>query len=133
MAYSEISLDDAWELLAADSDAALVDVRTEAEWNFVGMPDLATLGKRVQLAEWTRYPDGSPNDEFVGQATDGLSAEHPILLICRSGARSRAAAQRLEAAGFEHVYNVTDGFEGNLDGNGHRHGGWKDALPWQQS
>ena len=133
MPHSEISLEDAWSMLTDDADAALIDVRTAAEWNFVGRPDLASIGKEVRLAEWTRFPDGSQNEGFVEQATDGLRSDQPILLICRSGARSRAAAQRLEAAGFPKVYNVSAGFEGDLDGNGHRHGGWKEQLPWQQS
>ncbi len=133
MPHSEISLDEAWSILTDDADATLIDVRTTAEWNFVGLPDLASLGREVRLAEWTRFPDGSPNDQFVEQATTGLEPQQPMLLICRSGARSRAAAQRLEAAGFPNVYNVTAGFEGDLDANGHRHGGWKERLPWHQS
>ena len=133
MAYSEISLQDAWAMLADDPDAVLVDVRTTAEWAFVGLPDLGGLGKRVRTAEWTRFPGGDQNPDFVQQATDGIQPDQAVLLLCRSGARSRAAAQRLEAAGYPQVYNVTAGFEGDLDGDGHRHGGWKDHLPWQQS
>lgn len=133
MSYSEISLDDAWSLLTDDPRAALIDVRTVAEWNFVGVPDLGPIGKQVRTVEWTRFPDGAPNTEFMQQATEGLSADQPVLLLCRSGARSRAAAKSLEAAGFPNVFNVTAGFEGDLDSGGHRHGGWKDALPWKQS
>ena len=133
MAYSEISLEDAWSMLASDPNAALIDVRTAAEWNFVGVPDLASIDKRVRLIEWTRFPDGSPNEQFVEQATEGLDPGQSILLLCRSGARSRAAAQRLESQGFPQVFNVSAGFEGDLDSQGHRHGGWKEQLPWQQS
>ena len=133
MGYSEISLEDAWSMLAGDPNAALVDVRTIAEWNFVGMPDLSSIGKDVKAAEWTRFPDGSPNTEFVEQVAGGLEAEQPVLIICRSGARSRAAAQALGHAGFTQLYNVTAGFEGDLNSDGHRHGGWKDSLPWRQS
>lgn len=133
MAYSEIALQDAWQLLADNADAVLVDVRTTAEWSFVGLPDLTSIGKRVRQAEWTRFPTGDPNPDFMTQATDGVSGDQPVLLLCRSGARSRAAAEMLEAAGYPTVFNVTAGFEGNLDANGHRHGGWKDQLPWQQS
>lgn len=120
-------------MLSSDDAATLIDVRTTAEWNFVGVPDLSEVGKQVRLVEWSRYPDGSANDRFVEQATEDLAADQPLLLLCRSGARSRAAAQTLEAAGFPRVYNVTAGFEGDLDGGGHRHGGWKERLPWRQS
>jgi rhodanese-related sulfurtransferase len=133
MAYSELSLDDAWSILADQQSAVLIDVRTTAEWNFVGTPDLSSIGKELRLAEWTRFPDGSPNPDFVQQATEGLSTDQPVLFLCRSGARSRAASEQLAALGYQQVYNVTAGFEGDLDANGHRHGGWKDTLPWRQS
>lgn len=120
-------------MLAENPSAQLIDVRTTAEWSFVGLPDLSSIAKQVRPVEWTRFPDGSPNQDFVAEATDDLTAEQPILLLCRSGARSRAAAQALNAAGFPDTYNVTAGFEGDLDSSGHRHGGWKDHLPWQQS
>jgi rhodanese-related sulfurtransferase len=133
MTYSEISLEDAWSMLTDDANAVLVDVRTIAEWNFVGMADLSSIGKEVMAVEWNRFPDGSPNPEFVEQAGGPLSPEQPVLIICRSGARSRAAAQALAGAGFSRLYNVTTGFEGDLNADGHRHGGWKDHLPWRQS
>lgn len=127
-----VDLDKTWEALSSDSNAVLVDVRTQAEWSFVGTPDLTQLGKQVRLVEWTMYPGGNPNPHFVDQATDGLDPSQPIYLVCRSGARSMAAAQALEAAGFSSTFNVAPGFEGDLDDEGHRHGGWKDSLPWRQ-
>ncbi|MEM7274034.1 MAG: rhodanese-like domain-containing protein [Actinomycetota bacterium] len=130
---SELTLDQAWTALETDPDAVLIDVRTVAEWNFVGLPNLGSLGKAVRTVEWVRFPDGAPNPQFVAQATEGLTPTTTVLLLCRSGARSRAAAQALAAAGFPDVHNVTAGFEGDLDPEGHRHGGWKDALPWIQS
>lgn len=133
MTHSEISLEDAWSMLADNPDAALIDVRTVAEWNFVGLPDLSSVGKEVRAIEWTRFPDGSPNPDFMAQAGAGLNPDQPVLLLCRSGARSRAAAQAMGAAGFSQMFNVTAGFEGDLDADGHRHGGWKDSLPWRQS
>ncbi len=133
MAYSEISLEQAWSILSEDEGATLIDVRTVAEWNFVGTADLSSIGKKARLVEWTQFPGGAPNPDFVDQATQGLDRGRPVLLLCRSGARSRAAGERLASLGFEAVYNVTAGFEGDLDSDGHRHGGWKDALPWQQS
>ena len=133
MTYSEISLEDAWSMLADDADAALIDVRTIAEWNFVGLPDLASISKEVVAVEWTQFPDGSPNLDFVDQVSHHLGADQPVAIICRSGARSRSAANALAAAGFTKLFNVSVGFEGDLDQQGHRHGGWKDHLPWQQS
>ena len=133
MAHTEMSLEDAWSMLSSEDAATLIDVRTTAEWNFVGVPDLAAIGKEVRLVEWSRFPDGSANERFVEEATADLTADQPLLLLCRSGARSRAAAQVLEAAGFPRVYNVTAGFEGDLDTDSHRHGGWKERLPWRQS
>lgn len=130
---SELSLEQAWERLKADPDAVLIDVRTTAEWNFVGVPDLRSVDRQVRLVEWVGFPDGAPNPEFLNQATEGLAPEQCVLLLCRSGARSRAAAAALGGAGFGDVHNVTAGFEGDLDADGHRHGGWKDQLPWTQS
>lgn len=132
MSVRNADLDSTWEALSSNPEAVLVDVRTQAEWSFVGTPDLSSIGKQVRLVEWTMYPAGSPNPHFVDQATDGLDPNQPIYLVCRSGARSMAAGQTLEAAGFSTTFNVSAGFEGDLDDEGHRHGGWKDSLPWRQ-
>jgi rhodanese-related sulfurtransferase len=127
-----------WDLLAEHPDAVLVDVRTDAEWRYVGTPDLSGLGRQVVLAEWVRFPDGAGNPEFLAQLADaGIApgAQHLVLFICRSGVRSVAAAKAATAAGIAPSYNVLDGFEGNVDAAGHRGvGGWKSAgLPWRQS
>jgi len=130
----ELSLDESWAMLADDPNAVLIDVRTAAEWNFVGVPDLDEIGKQARFVEWIRFPDGAPNPDFVGQATADLAAGQPILLLCRSGARSLAAAKVLTEAGYGPTYNVTAGFEGPLDERGHRSGGWRHAgLAWRQS
>jgi len=117
----------AWELLEQAS-AVLIDVRTTAEWTFVGVPDLSALGKEPRMVEWTRFPTDEPNPDFLTQATADLDREQPVLLLCRSGARSRAAAEEMAANGFTNTYNVSAGFEGPLADDGHRHGGWKDEL-----
>jgi rhodanese-related sulfurtransferase len=126
----------AWEALKADENARLVDVRTDAEWNFVGVPDLHDAGKETVLIPWQVYPTMQRNGGFEDDLTQaGLTPAHAIYFICRSGARSMAAAQAARAAGFPHVFNVADGFEGPPDGQGHRGGtaGWKaDKLPWRQ-
>jgi rhodanese-related sulfurtransferase len=125
-----------WEALRKDPKAQLVDVRTDAEWNFVGLPDLSSLGKQVVPIQWQVYPTMAPNAAFTEQLKEaGFTAEHHIYFICRSGQRSMAAAQEAQAAGFPHSYNVADGFEGAVDAAGHRGltAGWKaEGLPWRQ-
>lgn len=126
----------AWDALKADSSAQLCDVRTEAEWTFVGIPDLGELDREVTLIPWQVYPSMQRNTAFVDHLRQaGFGPETPIYFLCRSGARSLAAAEAASAAGYAHVYNVADGFEGPLDPHGHRGtvGGWKAAgLPWRQ-
>lgn len=133
MAAPDVSLEDAWSALADDPSAVLIDVRTTAEWTFVGVPDLTTVGKSLRTVSWTEWPGGVANASFLDEAGAGLETNQPIYLLCRSGARSRAAAVALEAAGYTNTFNVVAGFEGDLGPDGHRHGGWKDTLPWLQS
>lgn len=137
----DVTPEHAWELLERNPKAQLVDVRTVAEWNFVGAPELSGLGRDVHKVEWQRFPDMSPNPDFVAHVAErlrnsGADADTPILFLCRSGARSRAAAIAMTAAGFNRAFNVASGFEGDKDAVGHRGtvGGWKAAnLPWRQS
>jgi rhodanese-related sulfurtransferase len=132
----DISATEAWDRLKNDPRAQLLDVRTVAEWNFVGLPDLSAIGRRVHCVEWQSFPSGAPNLGFVveaGQALDDPRAQ--VMVICRSGARSRAAAIALTGAGFTQAFNIAGGFEGDADAEGHRGGvnGWKAAsLPWRQ-
>jgi rhodanese-related sulfurtransferase len=131
----DVAPQDAYAALAADEDAVLVDVRTTAEWSYVGLPDLSALGKRVVCVEWQRFPDGAVNGDFVEQLQDaGLPDGAPIYFICRSGVRSVAAAEAATRAGLEPSYNVLEGFEGPHDEHGHRAvAGWKNSgLPWRQ-
>jgi rhodanese-related sulfurtransferase len=125
-----------WEALQANPQAQLCDVRTDAEWNFVGIPDLHDIGREAVLIPWQLYPSMQRNAGFVEHLREaGLTPETPIYFLCRSGARSLAAAQAAAAAGFTQVYNVAEGFEGPLDPEGHRGtvGGWKaEGLPWRQ-
>ena len=125
-----------WEALRKDPRAQLVDVRTDAEWTFVGLPDLSSAAKQVVPIQWQVFPTMQPNAEFAEQLkAAGFTAEHHIYFICRSGQRSLAAARAAQAAGFPHVYNVAEGFEGGVDAAGHRGAvsGWKaDGLPWRQ-
>ena len=121
--------------LQADENAVLVDVRTTAEWSYVGVPDLTQIGKRAIFVEWQRFVDGAVNDGFVEQLREaGVGEGAPLYFLCRSGARSAAAARAATAAGLGPAYNVSDGFEGGLDSDGHRMvTGWKAVgLPWRQ-
>ncbi len=125
-----------WEALQEDAQARLVDVRTDAEWTYVGLPDLGEAGKRPVLIPWQVFPTMQVNGAFVDQLKQsGLTPEHHIYFLCRSGVRSLAAAQAAIQAGFPHAYNIADGFEGPPDAEGHRgtQAGWKaDGLPWRQ-
>jgi rhodanese-related sulfurtransferase len=125
-----------WEMLKTNPEAQLVDVRTDAEWNFVGVPDLSEAGKQTVLIQWQVYPSMQRDPAFEDRLKRaGLSPDNHVYFICRSGVRSLAAAEAARAAGFPHVFNVADGFEGPVDGEGHRGraAGWKaDELPWVQ-
>jgi rhodanese-related sulfurtransferase len=127
---------DVWDALLSDPAAALVDVRTEAEWTFVGVPDLSQAGKRVLLIPWQVFPTMAVNADFVEQMADaGVTPADRIYYLCRSGVRSLAAARAAIACGFVHGFNVADGFEGPVNARGHRGqvAGWKAAgLPWRQ-
>ena len=131
-----ISPPQVWNALREDPQAQLVDVRTDAEWTYVGLPDLAAAGKQPVLIPWQIFPKMELNAGFIDQLKQaGFAPEHHIYFLCRSGVRSLAAAQAAQAAGFTHAYNVADGFEGNPDGEGHRGrvAGWKaEGLPWRQ-
>jgi len=128
---------EAWRLLEDDPSALLIDVRTPPEWSFVGVPDLAALGKATVFVPWQGYPAMALNPSFADDlAASGVAAGAPLVFICRSGVRSAAAAALMTARGFPRCYNLAGGFEGPLDAVGHRGGagGWKAAgLPWKQS
>jgi rhodanese-related sulfurtransferase len=132
----DISPKQAWELLCSDSRAVLVDVRTPAEWAYVGIPDLAGIAKKPVLVPWVDFPAMQPNARFVDQVTTALDPEVPVVLLCRSGVRSKAAAIALTAAGFGPCYNIASGFEGDPNAERHRGtvSGWKvEGLPWVQT
>ncbi len=132
----DVSAQRAWEALTGEPDAYLVDCRTDAEWQYVGVPDLRRAHKQVVLVSWQYFPSGNVNRSFVAELRDaGLEAGHQIYFLCRSGVRSLAAAEAAQSEGFARVFNVADGFEGPHDQAGHRGAiaGWKAAgLPWRQ-
>lgn len=123
-------------LLEREPRALLVDVRSAPEWEYVGRPDPEALDGRVAFVSWKTWPGMRPNPDFVpAVAAAGAGLDRPLLLLCRSGQRSREAAVALTAAGFGPCWNVSDGFEGPKDAAGHRNtlAGWRAAgLPWVQ-
>ncbi len=136
----DVSPAEAWDMLNQTPSAQLIDVRTRAEWSYVGLPDLSGIGRKPVLAEWQSFPDGARNMQFATEAEQALGAsggdrDAPVLVLCRSGARSRAAAMALTARGYTRAYNIANGFEGDHDEQGQRGhlNGWKaDHLPWRQ-
>ncbi|MBK9081049.1 MAG: rhodanese-like domain-containing protein [Rhizobiales bacterium] len=132
---------EAYELMTKDASAQLVDVRTHAEWTYVGAPDLAPLGRQTVFCEWQTYPSGQASPTFLADLDRALASasaapDATLVFICRSGVRSRAAASVARAAGRARCVNVSDGFEGPLDADGRRGviSGWRaSGLPWRQS
>ncbi len=126
----------AWEILVQDKDAVLVDVRTDAEWLFVGLPDLGALAKEPVKIAWQVYPSMQVNPNFVEAVKSAApKPDAPILFLCRSGQRSKSAAIAVTQVGYSRCYNISEGFEGDKDAQAHRGtvGGWKVAgLPWKQ-
>lgn len=122
--------DEAYEILQSAPGAKLVDVRSHAELDFVGhIPGSIDI-------EWATYPGMKPNPNFIAQLEQQVDKESLVIFICRSGVRSNQAAAAATKAGFRDCYNVMEGFEGDMDSEGHRNtiGGWRVAgLPWEQS
>jgi len=133
----ELTSKEAWQFLESDEKSVLVDVRCDAEWAFVGLPDISSLGKTVIRVSWQLFPKMNIDSSFLEQiSASGCHSSYITMFICRSGARSREAANASAISGFSHAYNVFDGFEGPHDELGHRgqESGWKAAgLPWVQS
>ncbi|WP_206378142.1 rhodanese-like domain-containing protein [Sneathiella limimaris] len=133
----DITPNEAWDILQSNPDAILVDVRTNAEWAFVGVPDLTALNKSCHMISWVMFPDMSPNPTFLDQIQEvQADKSQPILFLCRSGVRSIAAAIAATKEGYETCYNILEGFEGDHDTHGHRGtvGGWKVRnLDWKQN
>jgi rhodanese-related sulfurtransferase len=133
MYRGDLSPQEAFDRLKKNPNAVLIDVRTQPEWTFVGVPQI----DRLMRVSWQIYPQMEINGRFASEVESmGLSKDAEILLICRSGARSASAATALTTAGFCNCWNVAQGFEGDKDATGQRGktNGWKAAgLPWVQS
>jgi rhodanese-related sulfurtransferase len=136
----DVSVLETWKRLEGDPKAVLVDVRTRAEWAFVGIPELSRINREVLLMEWQTFPDSRTAPDFAERldaalAANGADKSTEIFFICRSGGRSRMAAEVMASAGYGRCRNVMEGFEGPLDATRHRSriGGWKFAgLDWAQ-
>ena len=131
----DITPQESWKILSDNPDAVLVDVRTQAEWNWVGVPELSPLGREVVFVQWNTA--SGRNENFVDDliAAGVTPGDRPVIFLCRSGNRSISAAEAATAAGIGPSYNMLDGFEGQLDAQGHRGStGWRaDGLPWKQT
>ncbi len=132
-----ISAKQAWDICQQNPRALLIDIRSSMEYLFVGHPEGAVH------VPWIDEPDWVVNPNFVtdvrklmlGGVIEGDHSSAPVILICRSGKRSKEAGQALVEAGIPNVYNIDEGFEGDLDEHHHRStiGGWRfHGLPWQQ-
>ena len=140
-AVDNVDVETTWQSLATRPRSQLINVRTRAEWTYVGIPDLGSIGKRAVLVEWQTFPDQTVDPRFVERLTGELKAlgaqsDDDLFFICRSGGRSLAAAKAMAEAGYRACHNVAGGFEGPLDENRHRGsaGGWKaTGLPWLQA
>ncbi|MDG1437706.1 MAG: rhodanese-like domain-containing protein [Emcibacteraceae bacterium] len=131
----DVTPQEAWELLASDKNAVLVDVRTLAEWKCVGVTDLSSLSKDNIYIEWVSLPDGTPNGNFLAELEKAVpNKEASIYFLCRTGVRSIAAAIAATSAGFGNSHNILEGFEGGQDDKGHRGrvSGWQGRdLSWK--
>jgi rhodanese-related sulfurtransferase len=135
-----IDVEATWQAPASRPRSQLIDVRTRAEWTYVGIPDLGSLSKRAILVEWQSFPNQSIDPHFSVRLAGELSAlgvrqDDDLFFICRSGGRSLSAAKAMAAIGYRACHNVAGGFEGPLDDERHRgtSGGWKaTGLPWLQ-
>ena len=126
-----VTPEEAYALLQAGPGARLIDVRTSAERDWVGKVALPEV--KLGAAQWTLYPGGAPNPDFLQQLELQAGKDDIVLFLCRSGVRSRHAAKLATENGYRNAYDILEGFEGDKDANGHRKtvGGWcKAGLPW---
>ncbi len=122
---------EAYALLMADPAIKIVDVRTDAERDWIGSVNVPEL-QHAEI-QWSFYPSGKGNPDFMKQLTAVAGADDVILFLCRSGVRSRHAAKLAHEHGYAHCFDILEGFEGDKDDHGHRKtlGGWcKAGLPW---
>jgi len=135
----DVTAREAWDALAQDPAAVLVDVRTQVEWQLIGKPDLSSIEREPIYLQWVTMQ--GVNQNFVEELQTALSERGAaqsaaVYFMCQSGGRSKMAAMQCAELGYSSSYNIADGFEGALDEHQHRNSvsGWKVAgLPWTQS
>lgn len=122
---------ESYTLLHTDPNVKLVDVRTDAERDWIGRVDIP---QNQHLAvQWNLYPEGKPNPDFLQQLSEITDKANVLLFMCRSGVRSRHSATLAAEHGYINCFDVLEGFEGEKDADGHRKNinGWcKAKLPW---
>ncbi len=128
----------AWQMMEENPRTILIDIRSTMEYLFVGHP------KGAVHIPWIDEPNWTVDPHFVtrvrelmlgGAICDVEEGCAPVILICRSGKRSKEAGRALIEAGLKMIYHVDEGFEGDLDEDHHRstQGGWRfHGLPWEQ-
>lgn len=122
---------EAYALLQSNPAVKLVDVRTNAERDWVGR--VAIPEAQHAAVQWSTWPGGAPNPDFAQQLAAAAGKDDVLLFLCRSGVRSRHAAKLATEAGYPNSFDILEGFEGDKDGAGHRKtvSGWcKAGLPW---
>lgn len=142
MSVIQISAVETFEALKNNQNSVLVDVRTFEEFNFVGFVDPSIFNNRMILLPWQLYPEMQENPDFaenLEKSLQNLSKDFDknvkLFFLCRTGARSNAAAAFCLNIGYKNCYNVISGFEGDLNQGNHRGktNGWKASnLPWRQ-
>jgi len=134
---NEVSPQQALDILNKDSRALLVDIRSSMEYLFVGHPSGAVHVPWIDEPDWLVNPDfvKEIRQLLLGGVCDHTDGGPPVILICRSGKRSKEAGLVLLNAGIQNVYHIDEGFEGELNEHHQRSssGGWRfRGLPWEQ-
>jgi len=133
----DVSPSECWTALTSAPASQLVDVRTQPEWSFAGIPTLDSISKTVKTISWKFYPNFDVNPNFIAQLEAAVPDKTaPLYFLCKTGGRSADAAIAATAAGYTHCYNIEGGFEGDINSNYQRGqiSGWKASkLPWQQA
>jgi len=135
----DVTARDAWDVLAQDPAAVLIDVRTSVEWQLIGKPDLSSIEREPIYLQWVTMQGVNQNfvEELQAALNErGAAKDAAVYFMCQSGGRSKMAAMQCAELGYAASYNIAEGFEGALDEHQHRNSvsGWKVAgLPWKQS
>ena len=133
-----VDVEATWQRLAARLGSQLIDVRTRAEWAYVGIPDLGPLGKRAVLVEWQTFPDQTVDPRFAERLASELEAlgvqfDDDLFFICRSGAGASLLPKRWRRRDTAPVTMLPAVSKVRSTSRGIAFGGWKAAgLPWLQ-